>query len=227
MATQEYTKIITERPIRSGSLNIPDGALCGNGDLSAILGEYEDGIRIHLAKCDMWRACEIHGKGGIRPIGYLDITIPKSIREHYYVEQRMSRGEIFCAFKNGDDFIDVKIFVSALKNHIFVETKHNTGEIYPAPILTPRKLEAKIEEFDRGDISGFKKSFVGDELAFETHAAVGLKVIESAVNYSLYELCVYTNHDTENYFSLMLDELTLSDAETYKEEYEAHLGWWQ
>ena len=225
---KEYTKIIKERPLRSGTLNTPDGAICGNGDIAAILGDSDSGMRIHIAKCDMWRACEIHGKGGLRPIGYVDIDIPKALYDNYYVEQRMSRAELFCSFKSDEDFLSVKLFVSAVSNNIYLEIKHSSIADDYGVRLIPRRFEATVSDFEASpDIRGFVKSFVGDELAFETHCAAGIRQIKHSRGYALYQLCIYTNHDTDSYLSSVKDKLASGCEEHYLAEYGRHLAWWE
>lgn len=60
----KHTVTITTPPVRSGKYAIPDGALCGNGDMSAILGNSGTGLRIYLAKCDLWMADEHRDNNG-------------------------------------------------------------------------------------------------------------------------------------------------------------------
>jgi hypothetical protein len=73
------TVVITKMPKLSGKESTPDGALCGNGDIGIVLGNAENGLRIYVAKNDMWLFCE-NGRlpGGIKPIGYIDIEVPPS-----------------------------------------------------------------------------------------------------------------------------------------------------
>ena len=60
---------LTHPPERSGKSSIPDGAICGNGDLAVILGRAPDGVRIYLSKCDIWEGIERYDAGGIKPLG--------------------------------------------------------------------------------------------------------------------------------------------------------------
>lgn len=105
----KHTVTITTPPERSGKYAIPDGGLCGNGDMSAILGNSGTGLRVYLAKCDLWMADEHrYTNGGIKPLGYVDFDIPADLYKNYYAEQRMDEGELFCCFKDGERFLHRK-----------------------------------------------------------------------------------------------------------------------
>ncbi|MGN1202732.1 MAG: hypothetical protein ACI4RF_05500, partial [Eubacterium sp.] len=126
----KHTVVITTPPKRSGVQSIPDGALAGNGDMSVILGNSKTGMRVFVAKCDLWKANEHpDSDGGIKPLGYVDFDVVENLYNNYYVEQRMDEGEIFCRFADEKDFVEIKIIVCAVKNDIFFETKASGEEL--------------------------------------------------------------------------------------------------
>ena len=70
---------ITRKPEQSGKKSIPDGAINGNGDLGIILGNCENGMRIYISKADLWQGIESHDRGGLKPLGYIDIPVSEKL----------------------------------------------------------------------------------------------------------------------------------------------------
>ena len=95
-----HTVVITKKPVLSGKQSTPDGAICGNGDLAAVLGSSEMGMRVFLGKSDLWYAAD--EGSGIRPLGYVDINIPAALYNNVYrAEQRMDEAKVVCDFREG------------------------------------------------------------------------------------------------------------------------------
>ena len=107
--------VITMPPVLSGNDSIPDGAICGNGDIGVVLGSSEQGMRVYIAKNDLWLAQEDASKpGGIKPFGYIDFYIPKRLYDNYYVRLEIGTGEIVCELKDAGSCVNIKIFASAV-----------------------------------------------------------------------------------------------------------------
>ena len=114
--------VITKPPVLSGKNSIPDGAICGNGDIGVVLGSSECGLRVYIAKNDLWLAQEDGSKpGGIKPYGFVDFDIPKKLYDNYYVRQEIGTGEIICEFKEAGEYVNIKIFASAVSNTVLFE----------------------------------------------------------------------------------------------------------
>ena len=60
--------------------NLPDGAITGNGDVTAVLAGTSDRVRIYIGKADFWKAdgrVYTEHKGGIAPLGMAEILLPQ------------------------------------------------------------------------------------------------------------------------------------------------------
>ena len=215
----ERTVKLSSKPVRTGKLPIPDGAIAGNGDLSVILGNSENGMRVHIGKCDMWMAVEEQHRGGIQPVGWIDIDIGKSLYDNYYVEQRMDKGELYCRFTEGSSKTEFKITVCASNNLIIIE---NLTQRPITPVLHPDKSYSRIESISAEGYSGFVKSFVDDALVFDTSCAALTKTVGNC-------FCVYvcTNHDSPDFRQTAADFITALTPERIKEEYAEHRSYWE
>ena len=123
---------ITQKPVLSGKQSVPDGALCGNGDLGIILGNGENGLRVYLSKCDLRYAVESHDKGGLRPLGAVDFEIDAALYDTYRVEQDMDKFELRCEFKNGDRLLTIRLIPNKTENSLLIEVD---GNVEAKPVL--------------------------------------------------------------------------------------------
>ena len=220
----KHTVVITTKPVRSGKESIPDGALAGNGDLSVILGNSDKGLRVYIAKCDLWKANEHpDSDGGIKPLGYVDFDIPENLYNNYYAEQRMDEGEIFCRFAHGEDYAEIKIIACAVKNDIFFETKASSDRLISKPHFTMFNCnsdELKDESID--GIHMITRVFKNHELAFECKVSAGIR--EFAEN--KYVLCASTNFDSDTFEADVLSHLKDFSEELYQNEKNQHYDRW-
>lgn len=214
----KHTVVITDPPKRSGKQAIPDGALAGNGDLSVILGTYENGLRVYVAKCDLWHADE-HDKvkGGIKPLGYVDFSIPNNLYSKYYVEQRMDTAELYCKFGDNKNAVEIKIFVPANENNVIFEIQSDDKIV---PEFTVMKCNAD-EFYENENI--YTRIFDNENLKFPSKVSAGIREFID----NKYVLAVATNFDTENYREDVAERLcSFSEAE-YEKEKSEHLAWWK
>ncbi|MGN0521422.1 MAG: glycosyl hydrolase family 95 catalytic domain-containing protein [Eubacterium sp.] len=221
----KHTVIITTPPQRSGKYSIPDGALAGNGDMSVILANSASGMRVYIAKCDLWMANEYRDAyGGIKPLGYVDFDIPERLYKNYYVEQRMDSAELFCRFADAADFIEFNIFVCAEKNDIFFEVSASNDDLICKPNFTVLKCNAdEINEYTKSDTHIITRAFENDSLAFACRASAGIR--EFAPN--KYVLCASTNFDSETFEADTLEHLISFNENTYDNEKKLHTQWWE
>ena len=189
-----HIAIITSRPKHSGSASIPDGAITGNGDLAVILGNSPEGMRVFLSKTDVWHAVEKESEGGLRPVGYIDIPIPRGMYRHYRVEQDMDLGLLHCEFSSGQKTLRIVLRVAAEENAVLIEA-HGDAEI--APVLSAYDLgetTGRNGVFAEGGIAGVYRSFDGESCLYETHVyAAGRRLLDGR-----YYAFVATNHDCED-----------------------------
>jgi len=72
---------------------LPDGAITGNGDVTAVLSGGADRIHIHIGKTDFWKAegriMDVGyslGHGGTCPLGLVEILLPQLTYADYKAE---------------------------------------------------------------------------------------------------------------------------------------------
>ncbi|MGN0519988.1 MAG: glycosyl hydrolase family 95 catalytic domain-containing protein [Candidatus Fimenecus sp.] len=221
----KHTVTITAPPARSGKYAIPDGALCGNGDMSAILGNSGTGLRVYLAKCDLWMANEHRDEnGGIKPLGYVDFDVPKALYKNYYVEQRMDESELFCRFADSEKFVEITVFVCATQNDVFFTLSASDDSLLPTPRFSAFSCGADtLDEFSKDGICGFTRAFDNEKLQFPCFVTAGLR----AFSKNQYVLSAATNFDSDTYTEDVLSHLGEFDENTYKAEKAAHTAWWK
>lgn len=216
----KHIAIINKKPQLSGNNSIPDGAVAGNGDLAAILGNSESGLRIHLAKSDLWYEVEKHHTGGIRPLGNADIAIPDDMYADYYAEQNADEGRVYCKFGNESRYIEVTFTVCKTENLLIIDMG-GSGEI-PAPVLCA--VSGQCDGRYGTDNEGFiYRIFDDGDCVCKTEAYAAMK--QTAEN----QYCIYavTNHDTENPLEACksyIDSLDALKVEKLKKE---HIEGWR
>lgn len=213
----KHVAVINKKPIRSGKESIPDGAICGNGDLGLILGNCKDGMRIYISKSDIWHGVENAFSGGMKPLGYINIDIPQEKYEKYYVEQDMDNGEIRC------DFDGIKINVRAAKteNAILLELENAASE--PKLKVFEGETAGEKGEYVDDNCQIIYRDLKGDDCEFETYACATMKKVSDGKYYA----CVATNHDTEKPLGLCLSKTREMTEEKYAEISERHYSAWK
>lgn len=222
------TVIITKAPIRSGKHSTPDGALCGNGDIGIVLGNSGNGLRIYVAKNDMWLFCERGDlPGGIKPIGYIDINIPQQLYQNYYVEQRMHCGELFCSFKSGDSFFYVTVAVSAVSSFILLSLEaSDTSLLAQEPQYIPFEKYSRIDYIRESDFFGFKKELVGENVVISTKCCTLIKKISAEKLKKRYAVCAVTNHDDALFEERAKQCIADFNADSFDKTSVLHKKWW-
>lgn len=217
----KHTVIIDKRPVRTGKHSAPDGAICGNGDVSVILGEHENGLSCYIGKSDFWLAGEMGGgDGGIKPVGILKIDVPKKLYENYYVEQRMDEGEIYCRFSDGSESAEILIFVSHNSNSIWIKTRYSDKADAKLPIFLPAELKSGV--LDTKVVNGntvYTRLFKDAELVFETSlsVAVGKTALRDG---SICAVSLASGFDGK-----AVETITPDEAQ-FKKEREDNRKWW-
>lgn len=221
----KHTVCITTPPERSGNQSIPDGALAGNGDLSVILGSSAIGMRVYIAKCDLWKANERpDSDGGIKPLGYVDFEIPRNLYEHYHVEQRMDEGELFCRFAEGENFVQITIMVCAVKNDVFFDVSASSPELIRDPQFAVFRCNADGWKETRQDgIHIITRVFQNDSLAFPCKISAGIR----AFSPNKFVLTAATNFDSNTFETDVTSHLRSFSEEACQQEKRAHALWWQ
>lgn len=202
----EHILYINTPPVKSGKASSPDGAVNGNGDLGIALGGYTDGLRIYLSKCDIREGLEEHGKGGAKPLGYIDVPVPADIYEKYHAEQDMDKGELRCILGENGKGCRLTVRVCKTENSVLLEYAGECGE--PTLKVFGGETDGEKGEYEKNGCTVIFRSFAGGEHKYETHAFAAIKKTAPGKAY----IFAATNHDV-----LSPDELVLQKAEAMTE----------
>ena len=208
----KHTLVITKPPVRTGVGPVPDGAICGNGDLAAVLGGAAGGVRIWLGKSDLWCAGGDAGEGGVRPLAYVDIGVPATLYAHYRAEQRMDEGQTACIFRNGYSCIEAEITVPATRNAVLIRMKWSDNFSCPAVKLTVSQAAGgKATPFATGDIAGARTDYADEGYAFPVRAVTAIRKINAGECFADYLVTVAKEDDDPEYITSSIDFLKSAD----------------
>ena len=178
------------KPQTSGKQSTPDGAITGNGDLAVILGSAPDGLRLYLAKSDLWYGAEGVEESGMKPLGYIDIAVDPALYANYHAEVDMDRGEVRCAFVKAEQECRLTVTVCKTENAVIIRSAGN-AVISPVLKVYEGETSGRKGAYDKDGGRFIWRSFDGNECAYETHIYAGLKPIDPNTFYCF----AATNHD--------------------------------
>lgn len=197
-----YYNEITAKPVNiaDGKIlyKIPAGAMCANGDLAVVFDNDENGLVIHLSKCDFWKfTAGAHSDGGIKTVG--EIRIGNVNLQDYRIQQYFDEGLLDCSFRD----VDMQLFV-APENRIYFEIANPAGAPLPTVSVTAPDTCQSINTHSETDgIVCSTRRFDGKEVTTMSAVAVCLCQTEShtadGVVRTRYCVSVVTNFDDENY----------------------------
>ena len=215
-----HVAIITSRPKRSGKASIPDGAITGNGDLAVILGNSPAGLRVFLSKTDVWHAVERESEGGLRPVGYIDIPVPRALYRRYRAEQDMDMGLLRCCFGSGEKALHITLRVAADENAVLIEADR---ELSPALCAYDiGETTGRSGVFAENGVAGVYRSFAGETCLYETHVYAALRKFAGGRYYAF----VATNHDCEDPKRAVTGKVAGVTPERFEALKAAHAEFW-
>ena len=208
-------------PVKSGKESVPDGAVNGNGDLGIVFGVYEGGVRVYLSKCDIREGLEDHGKGGAKPLGFIDIPAAAESLQGYRAEQDMDKGELRCVLGEGDGECRFTARVCKTENSVLLEYAGNAG----VPVLRATQGETSGEKgsYDKNGCSVIFRRFAGEKHRFETHAAAAMKTAGCGKAY----VFVATNHDAASPEEYALQKAESVSEQRFEELKKEHYAAWE
>lgn len=212
-----YFNEITSKPVNTNGegvlYKIPAGAMCGNGDLGVVFDNDDNGLLIHISKCDFWKfAPGAQNDGGIKTVG--NLRIRNADLSEYNIKQYFDKGVIECRFGN----LGMEFFV-APENIICFEIKMTDSGVLPAvDIEIPDTCSSDNSVSDNNGVKCFIRKFSGDGVERETAAALCLREIEKSAADGKFRYCVsvVTNFDDVRYAEKACDMAVNCDYESAK-----------
>lgn len=218
----KHTVYINKKPVRTGKHSTPDGAICGNGDVGVVLGEYERCPALYIGKSDFWYGSEDSNfNGGIKPVGILKINIPTKIYNDYYVEQRIDEGELFCRFSGENQKAEILIFASHNNNAVWIDVSFPQGENAVCCDFIPFEFDyGTLDKKEIDNVKVFTTKFDGKNLLFETELT--LAVSEKLCGNKCF--CAVTLNSNHNGETCEFEE---ASEENFEKEREENGKWWK
>lgn len=173
-----YFNEITSKPVNKNDegilYKIPAGAMSGNGDLAVVFDNDENGLLIHISKCDFWKfTVGTSGDGGIKALGSIR---PGNIDlSDYNIKQYFDKGLLECRFGS----TELELFV-APENIIYFRLKAPDTADFPAvKIEMPDTCNSQNSVFTENGVSCHVRRFGGEEVQRETAAVLCLRELDS------------------------------------------------
>ena len=215
--------------------NLPDGAITGNGNVTAVLAGTPDRVRIYIGKADFWKAdgrVYTEHKGGIAPLGMAEILLPQLAYADYRAEQDLDEACIRLHLTSGKLTANLKITVCAAENTVIFELDRTHPIVSASFSLIPLEgSEAVTSVGADGDVSYTVRGFDTPDCRFPTYGICAVKQISRTVTdgreHIVWAMCVSTNHDTAAYRRQAVERAQVLDEAACRKLLDAHDAWWK
>ena len=171
----------------------PDGAVAGNGDVALIWGGTPAKHVIYIGKSDFWEALPARagkGKGGIRPFGSIEISVPDAAAE-WHIEQDMDVAQLRGTFGP----LHITLTPLATENTILLQLsgpKSSTVAVNLRPSVAKRMT---VTTSNDDGMQSFTEVFDSPALEWPTCGAACLRKLSD----SLYVIALATNHESADW----------------------------
>ena len=144
--------------------------MCGNGDIGVVFDNGDNGLVIHISKCDFWKFTPgAHKDGGIKTVG--NLLVNNVNLSSYNIKQYFDKGLLEGKF--GDT--EMEFFV-APENLIYFEIKAPASADFPCvDIEMPSTCDSVNSVSEAEGVKCCVRKFEGDEIEIESGVAVCLK----------------------------------------------------
>lgn len=149
---------------------IPAGAKCGNGDLGLVFDGDENGLVLHISKCDFWKFTPgAHSDGGIKSVG--DICIDLGEIHDYNIRQYFDRGLLDCRF----DETQLELFIAPENKIYFSIAVPEDIPLTDVTIRLPETCNSVNTVTENGCMTCYTRVFCEDNLKQPTAVSVCLR----------------------------------------------------
>jgi len=212
---------------------VPDAPLAGNGDIGVTVAASDTLLRLYIGKNDFIRAYPQYVDGsGIALPGGLDIGADIISTGKYHAEQLPGSAKVKASFAGDGNVLDICLWVPATDNKVIIELTAEKRTELSLKLWAPDTYNSVNGEGVDGSVSWVTRS-LGDVPVVEFRSDIAMAVNDSGGKLILepgrkttLAVCIYTNHDSENW-----KEMALSEAENFSNDTaaalaEAHEAWW-
>lgn len=231
----KHIMTITQPPEETPSHTLPDGAVTGNGDVTAILAGSADRVRIYIGKADFWKAdgrVYTEHIGGLSPLGLVEILLPHLAYGEYKAEQDLDQAHIRLHITAGKFDAHIQITVCAEENTILIRLDRSHPAVSASISLLPLEgAEATVQTGEIRDVTYAVRGFDTPSCRFLTYGICAMRQISESVSdgrsYTTWAIAVATNHDTAAYKSQAIERAQALDQNACQRLLAAHHAWWE
>ena len=158
---------------------LPDGAITGNGDATAILAGTADRVRLYIGKADFWKAdgrVNVPERGGQSPLGLVEILLPHLAYADYRAEQNVDEAYIKLHLQEGKLSADLTVTVCAEDNTVLLELERTYPVLSASVAFLPLEGSGAITALGReGDVRYSIRGFEDPEFRFPCYGICALR----------------------------------------------------
>ncbi len=214
---------------------LPDGAITGNGDLSVVWSGTTDRVQLYVGKCDFWKADGDALKpirGGMAPLGIIEILMPQFPQSPYRVEQDIDRARLTGYYQMNHFDATLTVTVCACENTVLLELDRTFPGLSASLNLLPLEgNEAIVETGEMGDMRYSLRGFDTEDTYFPSFGMCVCREIsrvrKDGRERIRWAVCVGTNHDSAAYRKQTPLRLLDIDNDGFDERLRAHDRWWK
>lgn len=227
-------------PSKTPCSAVPDGPLFGNGDLGVVVGCDEHTLRFYLSKNDIWCAAIEQRGGGVKALGAIELHLNTVYNLEFYAEQHILHAEVDIILKYTNKWgwkreLKIHAYAPYHQNLVIIEAscEEGTPDVYVNFVPSP-DVKSDFTHLSRANSIFISKSYEAPELAWDTCAYAGCKVLEkSTTSFAMKEgeeftiaACVATNHDMPQHEQYVKETLEQIEREKLAEYWREHTEWW-
>lgn len=227
----------TSPPLKTPTNKVPDGAVCGNGDIGMVLGGTPEKQIFYFSKNDFWRAQNGYPNGGVCYVGQLQVSSSTMDGASYHVEQRIADATINGSFTKADgSSYQLQAWCAATQNIAVVELKAGDVPVhFELKFMMEKSMDALVSDGCKETVNWHVRKFEGPTLEWPTAVAVGMRTLEkedvSELSLAKGEkativLSFCTNHEQEAYIDRSVELLKSLEQEDITPLFDTHKKWW-
>lgn len=224
-------------PSNTPTNKVPDGAICGNGDIGMVLGGTPDKQLFYFSKNDFWKAQNGYPNGGVCYVGQLQILSSEMKGASYQVEQKIADATINGSFAKPDgSSYQLRAWCAATQNIAVIELQAGTTPVhFDLNFMMEEGMDAEVENGRKEGIDWYVRKFEGTTLEWPTGVAVGMKALGkedaselllAAGEKATIVLSFCTNHEQQAYIDQSVECIKSFDKKNLNSLSDAHKQWW-
>lgn len=231
-----YKGVWSAPPTRMPSNRVPDGAICGNGDIGMAIGGTPDKQVFYFSKTDFWKALNGYPGGGVCLVGKLLLTAEGMQQASYHMEQRIADATLHGRFVAADRAAyTMETWCAASENTAVIRLKADGKPVnFNLAFEADDKADEKIEQGEQDGILWTVSKFDDAALEWPTGIAVAMQTMGRGTHFTLQPgetativMTFSTNHETGNYLANAVGMAKKAKEKSLSKLFAKHCQWWQ